>query len=379
MSLYARWLRPCLFACGAETAHRLAVTGCQVAASVPGVSRVARLCWESSAPELAGEVAGIRFGNPLGLAAGWDKSGQALGMLGHLGLGFTEIGSISAEPSVGNPRPRLFRIPSERAIAVNYGLPNAGAARVARRLAKTPRRVPLGINIVTTNRGSDYRGCTAGEIFEDYARSVELLHGLADYLMLNLSCPNTGDGQDLFAQPGQIAELLGRLAKLRISVPVFLKLPATALAADHDRWLNEVADYSFVRGFAFNLAPGRPNWLKWHDEQNHWTQLPGAIAGAPVAQHMDQCIARLYARMDRERYSIIGGGGVFTAEDAWRKLCLGASLVQIYTALVYEGPSVTRRINQGLLERLRTHGWQHISQVVGSAHNSTSGLQVLSP
>lgn len=375
MSLYARWLRPCLFTFGAETAHRLAVTGCQIAARLPGVSRIARYYWESSAPELVSQVAGIRFANPLGLAAGWDKSGQALGMLGHVGLGFTEIGSISAEASVGNPRPRLFRIPSERAIAVNYGLPNDGAKRVARRIAHTQRRVPLGINIVTTNRGPDYRACRAQEIFEDYARSVELLHGLADYVMLNLSCPNTGDGQDLFAQPGQIAELLGRLARLHISVPVFLKLPATVQALDHERWLDEVAQYSFVRGFAFNLSPGRPEWLKWRDEQNHRTQLPGAIAGAPVAQHMDQCIASLYARMDRERYSIIGGGGVFTADDAWRKLCLGASLVQIYTALVYEGPSVIRRINQGLLERLRAHGWQHISQAVGSAHNPTSGLQ----
>ena len=150
MTLYSALLRPLLFRLDAETAHHATVEACRCLGAVPGVAALSRACLERDEPRLATEVAGLRFANPVGLAAGWDKSGRALRLLDSLGFGFAEIGSVSARPSQGNPRPRLFRLPQERAIVVNYGLPNEGAECVAARLAarclRRPRH-PLGVNI----------------------------------------------------------------------------------------------------------------------------------------------------------------------------------------------------------------------------------------
>ncbi len=366
MSIYTRFVRSLLFRLDAETVHHFTVETCRWAALVPGAKQLSRVCFSSTHPILRTEVAGLQFPNPIGLAAGWDKSGRVLGLLDHLGFGFAEIGSISAQPSRGNPRPRLFRLPRDRAIVVNYGLPNDGAEAIAQRLAKHRCGIPLGVNIVTTNRGADARPCSADEIFDDYAQSVALVHRYASYLTLNLSCPNAPDGKDFFSEQGRIAELLERLAPCNIDCPVFLKLPPSDLAAEQERWLAEVESFRFIRGFIFNLSPGKPPWLETATPQAELSRMPGAVAGRPVAAQMDRCIASLYSRMNRQRYSIIGSGGVFTAEDAWRKICLGASLVQIYTALVYEGPAVVRRINQGLHQRLTQHGMSHLSQAVGS-------------
>ncbi|NJM55977.1 MAG: quinone-dependent dihydroorotate dehydrogenase, partial [Verrucomicrobiae bacterium] len=151
MSLYTTLLRPLLFRLAAETAHHLTVEACRVGGAVPGVAALSRRCLEFTAPELQIEAVGWSFANPIGLAAGWDKSGRALRMIDSMGFGFAEIGSVSARPSRGNPKPRLFRLPQDRAIIVNYGLPNDGAEIVAQRLAAHHPRHPLGVNIVKTN------------------------------------------------------------------------------------------------------------------------------------------------------------------------------------------------------------------------------------
>ena len=367
MSIYSRWVRPLLFRFNAEHVHHATVEACRWAGWMPGTEFLTQSLRGVLAPELGSQVAGLHFENPLGLAAGWDKSGRALRMLDHLGFGFAEIGSISAQPSHGNPRPRLFRLPAERAIVVNYGLPNDGAQMVAQRLIRYRPRIPLGVNIVTTNHGPDAAPCQADEIFADYARSVALVHQHASYLTLNLSCPNALDGKDFFAIPGRISQLLERLRESSIQCPVFLKLPPSELAADHDRWLTEVDPFNFVRGFMFNLAPGKPAWLLWKHPPTDWNGMPGAVAGAPVATRINNCIAGLAGRMDRRRYAIIGGGGVFSAEDAWHKIERGAALVQIYTALIYEGPGIVRRINAGLTARLRERGMSHWFEAVGCA------------
>ncbi|TWU04126.1 quinone-dependent dihydroorotate dehydrogenase [Neorhodopirellula pilleata] len=364
--IYESFARPALFRLDPEAVHHGTVRACQVAGAVPGLTRLAGKLFDFSANELQIEVAGIPFPNPIGLAAGWDKNGLALRMLDQLGFGFVEIGSVSASRSLGNLKPRLFRVPSAQAIIVNYGLPNDGAAKIASRLKHNIPKVPRGVNLVTTNRGPTAAPSSPDEIFEDYATSVSLVQGHASYLTLNLSCPNANDGKDFFAQPNHIHELLSRLASGSITVPIFLKLPPVDSPKEHDRWLCEVDEFDFVKGFVFNLAPGKPAWLHLGIDT---TGMPGAVAGAPVRQHHNRCIERLYSRMNRKRYTIIGGGGVFNADHAWEKIQLGASLVQIYTALIYHGPSVTRRMNEGLLEKMRQFGFRNLAEAVGSKHD----------
>ncbi len=157
LNLYANILRPLLFRLNAETAHHGTVEACRWLGAIPGAAALARTMWETRIPTLNVEVAGLRFANPIGLAAGWDKSGRALRMIDALGFGFAEIGSVSARPSLGNPKPRLFRLPADRAIVVNYGLPNDGAEVVAERLTRYRPQHPLGVNIVKTNDGPGHR------------------------------------------------------------------------------------------------------------------------------------------------------------------------------------------------------------------------------
>lgn len=364
-TMYSSLIRPLLFRCNAETVHNGAVRLSEVVGSVPPL-RAAITRWYAVADErLRSEVAGISFPNPIGLAAGYDKSGKAIRMMAALGFGFLEIGSVSADPSEGNPRPRLWRLPLDHAICVHYGLPNEGVEAIARRLAGERFPVPLGINIVKTNRGVDAPLDCENAVLEDYVRSVSKLKNKADYLNLNLSCPNTEMGRDFFAVPGNIARLLTALGKLDIACPLFLKVSPVGGIAAIERLLEEVEPFPIVSGFMFNLPPGKPEQLA--TPRSVWDSMPGAVSGPRSRATLDRALRELYQRMDRSRYRIMASGGVFSAEDAYEKVRFGASLVQLMTGLIYEGPGLVARINRGLGQLLERDGFSNIADAVGTA------------
>lgn len=364
MRLYRSLVRPPLFCLDAERAHTLAIGVGQIAGRSPGLcAAIDARCTAGLDRRLAIDVAGLRFRSPLGLAAGFDKSARAVDLLSALGFGHVEVGSISAQASAGNPGPRLFRLPADRAIVVNYGLPNDGAERVAQRLAGRRHAVPLGINVVSTNRGPDTAAESDDAVVADYARSVRLLQPHADYLTLNLSCPNTRDGRSFFHEPRRLTLLLDTLAAVPVAKPLFLKVAPFATLAELERFLYTVEPARFVSGFSVNLAPGKPPGLA--TPAALLERMPGAVAGRPAAAAADRTIAELYRRMDRTRYRLIGSGGVFDAADAYRKLRLGASLVQLLTALVYEGPGVVAAIHRGLARLLEADGVRHVADAVG--------------
>ncbi|MBN2310526.1 MAG: quinone-dependent dihydroorotate dehydrogenase [Candidatus Hydrogenedentes bacterium] len=360
MGLYTRAIRPLLFRIEAERMHTLAIRASELAGRTPVRALLARR-YAVADPRLACRVCGIDFANPIGLAAGYDKSGRAVPFLAALGFGFVEIGSVSADPSDGNPRPRLWRLPEARAIIVNYGLPNDGADAVAARLARTSVPVPLGINIVKTNR---LRVEPDDAIIDDYIRSVGVLKESGDYLALSLSCPNTETGREFFTEPARVVELLERVSALAIARPLFLKISPLGGVGALERLLEAVDGFPCVSGFIFNLPPGKPAGLGLNEEEV--ARMPGAVGGEPVEATINAAIRELYARMDRARYRIIGVGGVFSAEDAYRKIRLGASLVQLLTGLVYEGPGAVRAINRGLLALLERDGFASVAEAVGT-------------
>ena len=350
--MYRAVVRPLLFRLDAERAHDLTVRTAGLA------SRSRLLCRAVAAldadPRLAVEVAGLRFRTPLGLAAGFDKSARAVPLLSVLGFGHVEIGSVSADPSAGNPRPRLARLPDERAIAVAYGVPNDGAERVAERLAGRRPPVPLGINVVSTNRGAASAAESDEAVIGDYVASVARLQGLGDYVCLNLSCPNTRDGRGFFADRTRLRALLDRLAEAGMHRPLFIKVAPFADAREIDSLLEAADGAPFVAGFSVNLPPGtRPD-------------VRGAISGPPARAAAERTVAELYARIDRERHAVIGSGGIATAADAYRMIGLGASLVQVYTALVYEGPGVVRRITEDLAALAERDGLRGVGEAVGA-------------
>jgi dihydroorotate dehydrogenase (fumarate)/dihydroorotate dehydrogenase len=364
MGLYRHVLRPVLFRASPEWIHNRAIGGASILGKSKSLCRIAFAMNATDDPRLAVEIAGVKFANPIGLAAGFDKSGRAVSWLSSLGFGHVEIGSISAEVSHGNPKPRLFRIPADRGIVVNYGLPNDGCERIAERLSNTRKLpVPLGINVVNTNRGPDAPPESEDQILGDYVRTVGRLRAHADYFSLNLSCPNTKDGRGFFADTSRLRRLLDMLGDLRLTQPVFLKVSGFAGPAEMDEFLSTVDPAGFIAGFGINLAPGKPPGLS--TPAATLARTPGAVSGAPCATATDRLIRELYSRMDRRRHRILGTGGVFTAADAYRKIRLGASLVQLLTALVYEGPGVVRRINAGLGELLERDGFRHVSEAIG--------------
>jgi dihydroorotate dehydrogenase len=350
MRVYRSLVRPLLFRLDPERAHDLAVRAAELASRSRLVCRT--LAARRVDPRLGVEVAGLRFATPVGLAAGFDKSARAVPLLSSLGFGHVEIGSVSADPSAGNARPRLFRLPDERAIAVAYGVPNDGAERVAERLAGPRPPVPLGVNVVSTNRGAASAVEPDEAVIGDYVDTVARLQSYADYLCLNLSCPNTRDGRGFFADRARLRALLDRLSETGVRRPLFIKVAPFADVRELETLLEVVEGAPFVAGFSVNLPPGtRPD-------------VRGAVSGPPARAAAERTVAELYASGS---HAVIGSGGIFTAEDAYRMIGLGASLVQIYTALVYEGPGVIRRIIERLAELAERDGLRSIGEAVGQA------------
>jgi dihydroorotate dehydrogenase len=360
MSFYASMIRPLAFRLDAERAHHLAIDLGARARVLAGPLR--RLTAIEDA-RLETVVAGLSFPTPLGLAAGFDKNGTAVETLAALGFGFVEIGSISIDPSLGNARPRLFRLPQDRAIVVHYGLPNDGAHAIAARLTGTRLPVPLGINIVKTNRGPSAPAESAQQIIGEYVAAARVFAPVADYLMLNLSCPNTEDGRDFFADAAHVRDLLSALDEAPPSLPLFLKVSPLGGVAAIESLLEAVEGHNFVSGFMFNLPPVKPGGLL--TPERVWRAMPGAVSGPPAAALANESIRETYRRMDRKRYAIIGAGGISTGAEAYAMIRRGASLVQLLTALIYEGPAVVRHVTQDLLRLIERDGLRHVGEVVG--------------
>jgi dihydroorotate dehydrogenase len=281
------------------------------------------------------------------------------------GFSHVEVGSISAQFSGGNPKPRLFRVPEDQAIVVNYGLPNDGAERVAERLAGILPRAPLGANVVNTNHGPGAPPEADSAIIADYVASVEKLDRYATYLCLNLSCPNTCDGRAFVSDSRRVRQLLDAVGAVKPKKPVFLKVAPFADVRVLEAFLEAVDGYEFVRGFSINLPPGKPPGMSVALERLR--PMPGAVSGRPCEAAANRAIADMYQRMDRRRYIIIGSGGIFSAEDAWRKITLGATLIQCLTALIYRGPGVVAEICEGLARIAERERVSCIEEAVGSA------------
>lgn len=336
--MYERLVRPVLFRADAEWIHDRSIRFAERIGASERVRNALARHYRTENPLLHTRLGNLELATPIGLAAGYDKSGRAINTLSCLGFGHVEIGSVSADPSAGNPKPRLWRLPGEEAIVVYYGLPNDGADRVAQRLACRHPSVPVGVNVVNTNRRREEPDDV---ILADYVTTVRTLHDHADYLCLNLSCPNTRDGRGFFHDPHRLKTLLEQMT---VTKPLFLKI---APGTDLDSLVSTVEGFPKVTGFSINLPPGNA------------TDLPGAVAGRPAEKRANETIRALYP----SGYPIIGSGGVFTAEDAYRKIRLGASAVQLLTSLVYRGPSIAKQLNEGLAKLLARDGLTAVTAV----------------
>ncbi len=232
MGFYSSVVRPMAFRLDAEQAHNLAIRlGANMAWAAAGLRPLLAV----ADPRLQTTVAGLRFAHPIGLAAGYDKNGHSVELLAALGFGSVEVGSVTIDRSEGNPKPRLWRLPEDRGVVVHYGMPNDGARAVAARLGNVRLPVPLGINIAVTNRGRGAPPLTDEQIIEEYVAAARVLAPHADYLMLNMSCPNTEDGRDFFVERAHTEACLAALGKIGLRLPVFMKVSTVGGVAAVER------------------------------------------------------------------------------------------------------------------------------------------------
>jgi dihydroorotate dehydrogenase len=306
------------------------------------------------------EILGIKFKNPIGLAAGFDKNAEILDILPDVGFGFAEIGSITGEPCAGNvERPRLWRLLKSKSLVVYYGLKNDGAETVVKRLTGKKYNIPFGISVAKTNCQAT-AVCEAG--IADYNKALMTSVSVGDYYTINISCPNAFGGQP-FTDPESLEKLMVVLDKVETKKPIFLKFSPDYSFEQIDALL-EVCDRHRVHGFiSSNLTKIREN------KNIHDTNIPdvGGMSGKVVEGMANNLIGHLYKKT-KGKYVIVGCGGVFSAEDAYLKIRLGSSLIQLVTGMIFEGPQSISAINEGLVRLLKQDGYKNISEAIGTAH-----------
>lgn len=325
--LYERLLQPLLFRLDAERAHEAAL-GMLSLAQAAGTSPLLRLLAGFPPKGLETTAFGIRFPNPLGLAAGFDKDAALVRALSCLGFGFVEVGSITLRPQPGNPRPRMFRLKEHEAVINRMGFNSRGASAAAERLAKAPRSVPIGINLGLN------KDCPKDAAPQQYAETFRLLKPFGDYFVVNVSSPNTSGLRDLQAKRHLDAILQAIRAENPEKKPVLVKLSPDLTDNQLDDALDTAAQLA-AGVVASNTTISRPGL------PGDMPEIQGGLSGRPLRALSTELIRKIRARSP---LPIIGVGGVFTGADVLEKLEAGACLVQIYTSFVYRGPSAAVRI-----------------------------------
>jgi dihydroorotate dehydrogenase len=343
VNLY-RLVRPLAFALDAERAHRLTI-------------RALRLMPARRPPDfpssLRTTVAGLDFPTPVGLAAGFDKDGEVPERMLSLGFGFVEIGTVTPQPQLGNPKPRLFRLSQDRAVINRMGFNNEGQPAAYQRLLEASRmHGVIGVNVGANKDSADR--------IADYAEGVRAMSGVADYLTINISSPNT-PGLRQLQDEGALRELLSavREARPKKGPPIFLKIAPDLGKSEPDQIVRIAIEHGVDALIVANSTISRPSL------RSRFKGEAGGLSGAPLKPLALKAL-RDFRSASGGEIPLIGVGGIENVDDAWERIRAGASLVQLYSAMVYEGPGIARRIARGLAERLRREGLANIAEAVGS-------------
>lgn len=338
-----RLIRPAVFLLDAERAHQLSLAALKL--------------WSPPAPPFAqgpltSQVAGLTFPNPLGMAAGYDKDGEVPDALLALGFGFAEVGSITPLPQPGNPQPRLFRLAEDEAVINRMGFNNGGGAAAAARLAARKRQGVVGINIGANKDSTDR--------VADYAHMTALMAPLADYLVVNISSPNT-PGLRALQDESALVGLLDAVLDARgaLTTPVFLKVAPDLEPADIDAIARIAIDKQLGALVVSNTTIARPPLKSRHAGE------AGGLSGAPLKSAALQRL-RDFRMATGGAIPLVGVGGIASAEDAFARIRAGAALVQLYSAMVYHGPGIARQITHGLAALMVQHGFSSIADAVGT-------------
>lgn len=365
---YQTFLRPALFAQDSEKIHNRTLGALAWAGKHPSVCGLLSSFYHSE--PLPVELFGLKFSNPVGLAAGMDKQAAAVPVWAALGFGFSELGGVTKHPQSGNPAPRMFRAVKQQALINRMGFNNPGAEALAARLAEWRKRGrwpnhPVGINLGKS------KITPLTEAAEDYLCSFKLLREHADFFVVNVSSPNTPNLRQL-QDKAALDEILAALQATNTATepsaphpakPILVKVAPDLSFEALDEILALAGPRQIAGIVATNTTIVRPQTSD--SELQKIYAESGGLSGRPLAQRSTEIIRHIY-RQTRGKLPVIGVGGIFNADDAWDKITAGASLVQLYTGLVYEGPAIARQIVAGLNSRLELAGLTQFSQAIGS-------------
>lgn len=360
--MYNSLVKPLLFGLDAEKAHSVTHRLAKTASQSTLLKAIARGCYNYQSPKLSQQIWGLTFKNPIGLAAGFDKNGNIPEIMQALGFGFVEIGSITANPHTGNPMPRAFRLAKDRALINRMGLNNDGAKTIVKRLKNKKLSIPLGINIAKTHDPS----IMGDAAIRDYVQSFNEAKKVADYITVNISCPNTKDGKT-FEDPTALDELLSALnirEDARV-VPTTVKFSAD-ITREQLLTLLEICENHRIHGYvASNTSVSREGLNTGQAELNKIGE--GGLSGPPINAKSVQ-IVKWISEATKGQKPIIGVGGIDSYHTALKMLLAGADLLQIFTGLIYEGPGLVKSINRKLVHDLIELNIKSIHQLVKAFH-----------
>lgn len=371
MSVWEWILRPLLFRFPAETVHHLTMQSFAGFCRIPGGRKLVRLAAGKPDPRLALTCMGLRFPSPVGLAAGFDKDARWFSALGALGFGCIECGSVTGQPQPGNPRPRLFRLPADRAIINRMGFNSAGAEEVSRGLRRRWRELEKfqKDHVLAINLGKS-KAVPVADAASDYEQSLKLLFPFAGCFVINISSPNTAGLRDLQHREllgGLVSRITDRLAELERDSGTARRPLLLKIAPDlTDRQIDEISDLALdspVAGIIATNTTTARSGLKTPAETVRACG-EGGLSGHPLHARSVAVVDRVYQRL-QGRKAIIGVGGVFDGDDVWRMMQAGANLVQLYTGFVYGGPFTVPRIHRRLLQLADQNGLKQISEITG--------------
>jgi len=360
-TLYQKLLRPGLFRLDPELVHDHFLALGRALGEYRITRELTRNLFSYQSDRLTQQINGLDFPNPVGLSAGFDKDANLIKILPAVGFGFMQVGSVTLHPYEGNPKPRLYRLPKSQGLVVYYGLKNIGVEAIVQKVKDDfSAEVPVSISVAKTN-SSTTADIQAG--IDDYLSSLRYLndHGVGDIYTVNISCPNPYGGEP-YTTPERLELLLNAVDRLVLERPVWLKLPVDQEWSEFAELL-AVADRHRIAGVVIgNLTKDRTSPAI---KDPIPARIKGGISGRPTWERSNSLIGRTYEKYG-DRFVIVGVGGIFSAEDAYQKIKLGASLVQLITGMVYQGPQVIGEINRGLERLLKEDGYDNIRQAVGA-------------
>ncbi len=359
--VYQKLAKPLFFLLNPEFVHERMTTVGELLGKSVFLRHIAALTFYQPDKRLVQTIDGVRYQFPVGLSAGFDYEARLTQILPWLGFGFQTVGTITNGQYEGNPRPRLGRLPKSRSLMVNKGFKNLGIVATLQKLTGLKFRNAVGISIGRTNKPILK---TVNDSIEDICeafKKVEQSKIPFAYYELNISCPNLF-GNISFYPPKNLRALLSRVTSLRLSKPLYIKMPISLPNAEITRILDVIVRFPVTGVIIGNLQKDRHDPAFDPEEVRRFSV--GNFSGKPTEVRSNELIRLAYKRYGK-KLIIIGCGGIFSADDAYRKMCLGASLVQLITGMIYEGPQLMSQINAGIAELLQKDGYSHVSEIIG--------------